>query len=71
VERLFKQTFAKLSSISLLAIPAETRVARWYVFKPKIQLWVNSGGPRNEKGWYIIWPFGIYYGHLVYVMAIW
>jgi hypothetical protein len=21
--------------------------------------------------WYILWPFGIFYGHLVYFMAIW
>jgi hypothetical protein len=28
------------------------RVARSYVFKPKISIWVNFGGPRNEKGWY-------------------
>jgi hypothetical protein len=46
-----------------------TRVARWYVFKPKIKIWVNFGGPRNEKSWYILWPFGlhryVYYGPLV------
>jgi hypothetical protein len=23
----------------------ESRVARWFVFKPKIQIWVNFGGP--------------------------
>jgi hypothetical protein len=23
------------------------RVARWFVFKPKIQIWVNFGGPCN------------------------
>jgi hypothetical protein len=43
-----------------------TRVARWYVFKPKIQIWVNFGGHwngKNEEN--ILWPFGIYYGHLV------
>jgi hypothetical protein len=21
--------------------------------------------------WYILWPFGIFYGHLVYFMAVW
>jgi hypothetical protein len=46
-----------------------SRVARWFVFKPNVQIWVNLGGPWNEK-WYILWPFGIYYGHLVYFMAI-
>jgi hypothetical protein len=54
-----------------------TRVARCYIFK---SIWVNFGGPWNEKGWYILvnfigpgngkgwyilWPFGTYYGPLV------
>jgi hypothetical protein len=47
------------------------RVARWYFFKPKISIWENVGGLLNLKSWYIIWPFGIYYCHLVYCMAIW
>jgi hypothetical protein len=42
------------------------RVARWHIFKPKFPIWVNFGGPWNGKGWYVIRPFGIYYGHLVY-----
>jgi hypothetical protein len=28
------------------------RVARWFVFKPKIPIWENSGGPLKEKGLY-------------------
>jgi hypothetical protein len=49
-----------------------TRVARWFVFKPKIPIWVNFGGSyRMENArifydhlkyftviWYILWPFG-------------
>jgi hypothetical protein len=27
----------------------ESRVARWFVFKPKIQIWVNFGGPCKGK----------------------
>jgi hypothetical protein len=47
------------------------RVARWYVFKLKIQIWINFGGPWNENVrifyvqldyitaiWYILWHFG-------------
>jgi hypothetical protein len=46
------------------------RIARWFIFNPKIQIWVNFGGPWNGKYWYtyvmtiwyqywyIIWPFG-------------
>jgi hypothetical protein len=32
----------------------KTRVARWFVFKPKIPIWVNFGGPYNEKCLYIL-----------------
>jgi phosphotransferase system glucose/maltose/N-acetylglucosamine-specific IIC component len=24
----------------------------------KITIWLNLGGPRNKKYWYILWPFG-------------
>jgi hypothetical protein len=56
-----------------------SRVARWHIFEPTIPIWVNFGGPWNGKGWYILWPFGIYlfgtfgiyFGHLVLCMAIW
>jgi hypothetical protein len=44
-----------------------TSVARCFVFKPKIQIWVNYGKPWNEKGWYSLWLFGIYYGHMVHL----
>jgi hypothetical protein len=49
-----------------------TRVARLYIFKPKIPSLVCFVGPWNRKCWYIEWPlhwniwqpFGISYGHL-------
>jgi hypothetical protein len=47
------------------------RVARWYIFKPKIQIWVNFRGPMIGKCFYILWPFGIFYRHLEYFMTIW
>jgi hypothetical protein len=28
----------------------ESRVARWYVFKPKIPIWVKFGGPGENVG---------------------
>jgi hypothetical protein len=37
----------------------------------KIQIWVNPGGPCNEKIRYILRPFGIYYGHWEYITDIW
>jgi hypothetical protein len=54
------------------------RVARWFVFEPKIPIWINFGGPCDGRCWYILWPFGLFYGHLsilygllVYFMVIW
>jgi hypothetical protein len=37
-----------------------SRLARWYIFKPKIPMWVNFGGPYNKKCWYILWSIGIF-----------
>jgi hypothetical protein len=47
------------------------RVARCHVFKPKILIWVNFGGTWNGRFWSILWPFGLFWGHLVYLMVIW
>jgi hypothetical protein len=40
------------------------------IFKPKIPIWENLGGPWKGKCWYILCPFGIHYGHPEYFMAI-
>jgi hypothetical protein len=47
-----------------------SRVARWFVFKPKIQIWVNFAGFCNGKCWYILWTLGPFYGLLLYFMVI-
>jgi hypothetical protein len=52
----------------------EIRVARWYIFIPKIPVWVYFGGPWN--GYFmiicnILLPFGKLYGHWVYYVVIW
>jgi hypothetical protein len=47
------------------------RVARWFIFQTKNH---NSGkfwGPWIRKGWYIKYPSGVYYSHLVYFIATW
>jgi hypothetical protein len=36
----------------------------------KIPILVKFGGPWNGKCYYILWPFGILYGHLVQFMAL-
>jgi hypothetical protein len=43
-----------------------TRVASWCIFTPKIPIWVYFGEPWNEKGWYIVRPFGIYCSYFTY-----
>jgi hypothetical protein len=45
--------------------------SRWFVFKPKIQIWVNLGGSCNGRCWYILWTLGPFYGLLLYFMDIW
>jgi hypothetical protein len=48
-----------------------TRVARWFLLRPKIPIWVYSGGPLNGKCCYIFWSFVILYDNWVYFMSIW
>jgi hypothetical protein len=60
------------------------RVARWFVFKPKIPIWLNFGGScyGNLGIFYdhlvyftaivnVLWPFGIFCGHLAYFSQFW
>jgi hypothetical protein len=63
---------------------AHSRVARWFIFKPKIPIWVNFGGPWIEKCWNIyghweylmdirgiLWPFVTFFVHLVHFYRFW
>jgi hypothetical protein len=50
------------------------RVARWFIFKQKSQFGQILEGHTYMymgKCSYILWPFGIFYGHLGYFMTIW
>jgi hypothetical protein len=50
----------------------ETRVAGWYIFKPKIPIWVNFGGFCNAICMYILWSLGIFLAiWYTYFMAVW
>jgi hypothetical protein len=53
-----------------LKLPPYTRVARWFILRPKFPIWVYFGGPWKGKCWYILRPFGIIYDHLVKYMAV-
>jgi hypothetical protein len=74
-------------ALHLAAVPSgrpvsvAARVARWHIFKPKIQIWVNFRGTCNGRCWRI-WSilrpfriyfglFGIFYGNAVYFTAFW
>jgi hypothetical protein len=48
-----------------------SRVARWYIFKRKIKICVNFVG--SCHGRYILSRYhcGLFYGHLVYFVAMW
>jgi hypothetical protein len=52
------------------ALNVQERVAR-YILKPKIPIWVNFGGPLIGKCRYLLWPIGIFDGHLGYFIATW
>jgi hypothetical protein len=63
---------------SLKNVSVSPMVARWFVFKPKMPIWVNFGGYCNGSCGSILWPFwsilrslGTVGGHLVYFMVIW
>jgi hypothetical protein len=47
-----------------------SRVARWYLFKPKITILVDLGRPWNGKLWYISPPCEIFCSDLLYVISI-
>jgi hypothetical protein len=47
------------------------RVARWFLFKPKIPIVVNFVRSRNGRCWHILYPFGQFSGQLAYFMAVW
>jgi hypothetical protein len=51
----------------------DAMVDKWYIFKPKLPLWVNFGGfscmENVGLGMYFT-PFGIFSGHLEYFKVI-
>jgi hypothetical protein len=77
-EKICWSTFRAICSQNHLvtlfgAVP--TRFTRWSIYF-QIQVWINFGGSCNWRFWYILCPFGMFYGHLlygclVYLMAIW
>jgi hypothetical protein len=44
IEHMFQTRRSQISG-ARFSKGAQSRVARWYIFKPKIPIWVNFGGP--------------------------
>jgi hypothetical protein len=61
--------FYSCSTYGLETVTFSMPCQRWYIFIPKILTWENFGSPWNRKGWYTLWPFGIFY-HFVCFMSI-
>jgi hypothetical protein len=55
----------------LIQFPHQSQGHQMVYFKTKNPFWVNCGGSCIIIYWYILWPFGEFYGHLVNFMAIW
>jgi hypothetical protein len=55
----------RVRSVLVWEMSSERRVARWFIFKPKSQFWVNFGWYWNGKCLSILCPFILFYGHLV------
>jgi hypothetical protein len=78
VSLLSKQFFSSndmnyfgLLALDLPATGVGTRVARWFLFRPKIPIWIYFGGPWNGKCCYIVWSYIhiLFYNHWVYFMG--
>jgi hypothetical protein len=59
-----------LVTLDLIHLQKRSRVARLYIFKPKIPIWVFFGGLWESQCWYTLWPFGIFNNCLVCFVAI-
>jgi hypothetical protein len=72
VRRRSQPEFPELFARIRFAFRFSIRVARWFVLKPKIQIWVNFGGSCNGRRrcilWTLLWSFVIFYGDLAYVV---
>jgi hypothetical protein len=58
------------SGLQMVYVEHIARAARWFVFKPKIPVWVNFGGSCNGNCQYILCPFDLFYVHLEYFVSI-
>jgi hypothetical protein len=66
LKRIYQGTVSRRKKLFFFCV----RVAACYIFKPKIQIWVNFGGSCNQRCCYILWPFGLFTTmYVVYFMV--
>jgi hypothetical protein len=65
--RTFSSQLKAVTGLAGHLLQVWRRVARWFLFRPKIPIWVYSGGPRNGKCCYIFWSFK-YFTTIVYIL---
>jgi hypothetical protein len=63
LDTLMKLKYDESKKILPCSETVSRRVARWYISKPKIPIWVNFGGPWSgwysiRDIWYVLGPFG-------------
>jgi hypothetical protein len=63
--RFFAIPLMPFGALNLLS-----RVARWHIFKPRFPIGVNFGGSCNGRCQYNLWPLSLFYGNLVFFVAI-
>jgi hypothetical protein len=56
-----------VSAFYYISITLRSRVARWFLFEPNIQIWGNFGGLWNKQCLYIY----LFCGHSEYFTTIW
>jgi hypothetical protein len=69
---MVKKSPSNLKNLSKWRIFAHSRVARWFLFKPKIPIWVNLGGKMFiyfMAIWNILQTFGIFCNHFEHFLV--
>jgi hypothetical protein len=62
----------RVAALSCLSkTPVAARVARWFILRPKNAIREHFGESLSGRCWCILWTLGLFYGHLIYSMAIW
>jgi hypothetical protein len=67
----FGRFFYYRSRQNILSYIYFPRVARWYIFRQKFWRVLQWNVLVFMNSWFILWPFGIFCGNLVYLFPFW